>query len=105
MDDYTKGQLKGHVTLAAIVFLFWLLIYGLLHMPSAYRQEYAAHVLDKRARLYHSKYGGGVAWVLYVGDSYGDEFYVRVSEQVYQQVQIGAFIEKKATDIEPTIHP
>ena len=105
MDDYTKAHLKGHFILIAIVLLVGLLTYACLRVPTIYRQEYAGNVLDKRARIYHSKYGGGVAWVLYVGDSHGDEFYVRVSEEVYKQVQPGAFIEKRATDKEPTISP
>ncbi len=105
MDDDTKIKLKGLALAAVFVFLFGVVVYLLMNQPPLYRDVYSAYVIQKQTRQLETRNGGGVVWDLLVQDLNGERFHVRVSAQVFQQAQPGAFIEKRATDKDPTISP
>ena len=103
MSDDTKGKFKAIVLGTTLVCLIGFATYFSIRRFETYRQEYSAYVIDKQVRRIETDEGGLVRYVLLAEDLYGNSFYIQVSANIYQQVQPGTFIEKRATDKEPTI--
>lgn len=69
------------------------------------RQTYSAYVRDKSIKILETRHGTQVIHLLTVETLHGARFQVEVNEAIYRQAQPGAFIEKGASDSQPTLSP